>query len=99
MSEVDLSLIDRFRAARVSKISDRTMSNDGGSLKTFFGWSAKRRLNSIESVSRHKISASKISTTWRSDFGANQSNLGDCFAGTDAGNRGVGIYGPTFLGN
>ena len=42
MSEVDLSLMDRFRAARVSKVSDRTMNNDGRALKTFFGWSAKR---------------------------------------------------------
>ena len=44
MNKVDLSLIDRYRGARVSEISERTLSNDGRALKTFLGWSAKRHL-------------------------------------------------------
>jgi integrase len=44
ISEVDLILIDAFRASRVNEIGDRSMHNEGVMLKTFLGWAAERRL-------------------------------------------------------
>ena len=44
IGNVDLSLIDRFRAARVTEIGDRSMHNDLSMLKTFLGWSTERQL-------------------------------------------------------
>jgi integrase len=42
--DIDLSLIDRYRAFRHSQISERSMHNEGVILKTFLGWCTERRL-------------------------------------------------------
>jgi integrase len=44
INDVDLSLIDRFRAFRHPQISERSMHNEGVILKTLLSWCSERRL-------------------------------------------------------
>ncbi len=42
IGDVDLSLVDKYRAFRKPALSARSMSNEGGALKRFFAWCLKR---------------------------------------------------------
>jgi integrase len=42
--DLDLSLLDRFRAARAEKVGKRSLHNDGVGLKFFLSWCADRQL-------------------------------------------------------
>ena len=44
LRDVDLSFVDRFRAARASEVGERSLHNDGVNLKFFFNWCAERQL-------------------------------------------------------
>jgi integrase len=54
-SEIDLSLIDRFRSARAKEVGDRSLHNDGVMLKFFFSWCVERQLMSKNPLGTRKF--------------------------------------------
>lgn len=55
MRDVDLRLIDRYRAAQVDQISPRSMHNEGVILKTFLGWCVDRDLLPHNPLAKQKF--------------------------------------------
>ena len=56
LSEVNLLMVDRFRAFRQTTLSPKSMHHEGSLLKSFFGWSADRGVMPTNPLENRKFS-------------------------------------------